>query len=188
MLGVKYGVKQSRQLDMWRDVAESCCWWWAYDNYVVVSERPTFVGMEPQSGSRYRLHCVDGPAITFADGWQVHALHGVRVPGWLVETKDTNIDPKRVSEFVNAEQRREFVRKVGVERIMQACGATVADRVGDYELVLLDVGDKRQRPYLKMRNPSIGVWHVEGVAPEIRTVEAALAWRNQTTETPLALT
>ena len=67
-------------------------------------------------------------------------------------------------------------------------GAKVADRQGDYELLLLDLGDKRNRPYLKMLNPSIGTWHVEGVHPDCATVEQALNWRNQTDVKPEVLT
>jgi hypothetical protein len=32
--------------------------------------------------------------------------------------------------------------------------------------------------YLKMVNPSIGTFHVEGVDPQCATVEQALNWRN----------
>jgi len=35
----------------------------------------------------------------------------------------------------------------------------------------------RTRSYLVMRNPSNGLYHVEAVPPEIRTVSAALTWR-----------
>ncbi len=45
-------------------------------------------------------------------------------------------------------------------------------------MLVLDLGDGRTRPYLKMLNPSIGVWHVEGVAPAVRTVQEALNFRN----------
>jgi len=54
----------------------------------------------------------------------------------------------------------------------------VIDRKGDYELLLLDLGDGRRRPYLKMRNPSLGVYHIEGVHPDCSTVVEALRWRN----------
>src|SRR3990167_5042032 len=77
----------------------------------------------------------------------------------------------------NAEIRREIVRKIGMERIILKCGATVLDKKGDYELLAFDIGDGRIRPYLKMKNPSIFTWHVEGVAPGIKTVDEALTWR-----------
>jgi hypothetical protein len=54
--------------------------------------------------------------------------------------------------------------------------------------LLLNLGDGRNRPYLKMINPSIGTYHIEGVHPECKTVKEALIWRNQSEETPAVLT
>jgi arsenate reductase-like glutaredoxin family protein len=39
-----------------------------------------------------------------------------------------------------------------------------------------------------MLNPSIGVYHIEGVHPECDTVEKALNWRNQSEGSPVILT
>ena len=90
----------------------------------------------------------------------------------------------------NAEVRREIVRKIGIERVCQKLNAKVLDKSlnGIYELLNLDLGDGRSRPYLKMRNPSIKTYHLEGVPIEIDTVEKALNWRNQSEEKPFILT
>ena len=88
----------------------------------------------------------------------------------------------------NAEVRREFVRKVGIDRVCYSLGAQCIDKVGNYELLLLDLQDGRKRPYLKMLNPSIDTWHVEGVHPNCQTVEQALKWRNQSKLKPKQLT
>ena len=74
----------------------------------------------------------------------------------------------------NAEQRAAAVRKIGVERVCAELGARVVDRQGEYELLMLYIGDERRRPYLKMRNPSVGIYHIEGVPVGTATVEAAL--------------
>jgi hypothetical protein len=42
---------------------------------------------------------------------------------------------------------------------------------------MLDLGDGQKRPYLKMLNPSIGVFHIEGVPADITTVRQAINWR-----------
>ena len=129
-------------------------------------------------------------AIEYPDGWGVWALHGVRVPASLVTTAATDLDARKwIVKQPNAEVRREAVRKIGIERVCQQLGAMVTDRQGEmYELLMLDIGDGRRRPYLKMRNASIGVWHVEGVHPNCKTVEEALKWRNGTDLTPTVLT
>lgn len=48
-----------------------------------------------------------------------------------------------------------------------------------YELLSISVDGDRERPFLKMENPSLkGVFHVEGVRPNIKTVKEALNYRN----------
>ena len=98
------------------------------------------------------------------------------------------LDALQTLKEKNAEVRREGIRKIGIERVCQKLKTKTLDIDGDYELMLLDLGDNRERPYLKMRNPSIGVYHIEGVAPNIKTVDEALNWRNGTKEKPAILT
>jgi hypothetical protein len=133
------------------------------------------------------LHCDGGSAIHY-EGFDIYSLNGVSVPEWLVNTAWDKIDCRSILKEVNAEVRREIVRKVGIERICSELGAQCIDKVGDYELLLLNLQDGRNRPYLKMLNPSIGAYHIEGVHPDCKTVEAALNFRNGTVEKPLILT
>jgi len=173
-----------------------------------VSIKPILV-MRNETGD---LHCETGPAIAWRDGYEEYFLNGVAVGKELVMTPAEKIDPKIVLKEQNAEVRREIVRKVGIDILCARLNAKVLDskkvaynqafsaaspEVADitasgldseYELLSLDLGDGRERPYLKMMNPSIGVWHVEGVHPDCQTVDAALAWRNQTEEQPDTLT
>jgi len=114
----------------------------------------------------------------WSDGWGIHALNGVRVPGWLAEQKAEEIDPIQFAKIENVEIRREFVRKVGIERIVQALGGKRIDAAGNYELLEVDLGGSTgKHPYLKMLNPSIGVWHLECVDRTCRTVQQALNFR-----------
>ena len=137
------------------------------------------------------LHCNHGPA-TY-DGEQCrYYLHNVEVPDWLITTPASRLDPARFTTIFNAEVRREFVRKVGIDMIIQRCGATTIDKQGDYELLSLSIPETpaahelfmpnwrialMEWRYLKMKNPSIGTWHVEGVPNQCRTVMDALRWR-----------
>jgi len=136
-----------------------------------------------------QLHSDRGPAVYWPDsGQQYYFLNDVHVPKEIVETPARELDARLMLREQNAQVRREIVRKIGIERICRELGATCLDRQGDYELLLLDLQDGRLRPYLKMKNPSVGVYHIEGVAPECRTVAAALAWRNQSDLPPTVLT
>jgi hypothetical protein len=76
----------------------------------------------------------------------------------------------------------------GIERSPEWPDRRRINQRGDYELSVVDLGDGIVRHYLRMLNPSTGVWHVEGVPPHCRTVAEALAWRNQTDQPPAILT
>lgn len=146
---------------------------WALERWVVIMERPSRIEM-----TNGVLHKDGAPAVEYPDGAVVYALNGVGVPDWLALTPAEELDPARFATIENAEQRREFVRKVGIERIAEKCAVGVLDTQGDYELILIDLGGATGAwPYLKMKNPTIGVWHLECVPRNICTVQEALNWR-----------
>ena len=94
-----------------------------------------------------------------------------------------------VAKEKNVEVRRELVRKIGVERIYLKLGGKVIDTKDKYELVTLNLGDDRNRPFLKFENASVpGVIHIEGVPPNTKTVSEALAFRNGSDQKPVELT
>ena len=153
------------------------------DDYCYISDRPSKVKLV-----NGRLHCEDGPAIFYEDGFQIYSLNGVMVSEELVMTPWKELDCTKLLKEQNAEVRREFVRKAGMEKVIKDLGAELMDKQGDYELLSLNLGDGSKRPYLKMTNPSVGCYHVEGISPECKTVEDALRFRNGTTEKPVVLT
>ena len=157
-----------------------------YENAAFVCVRPCIV----KRNSNDDLHCTDGPAIAWCDGYEEYALNGVWVTKELVMTNADKINPNTILKEKNAEVRREIVRKIGVERVCEKLGSKCIDIFKDYELLMLELGDGRERLYLKMKNPSIGTYHIEGVHPDVRTVKEALAWRNGDEEykEPLILT
>jgi len=135
------------------------------------------------------LHMDGGPALEYADGTRCWGLNGVGVPQELAETKAEELECKKWIQEQNAEVRREFVRKVGVERLMVKLGSKRLDKKEDYELHEIDLGGRTGAwPALKMLNPSIGIWHVEWVDKACKTVREALTWRNQSDAKPVSLT
>ena len=117
-----------------------------------------------------------------------YSLHGVFVTEEIATTPAELLDPRIILEQNNAEVRHVVVRKIGIERVLKSLNAEVVDHQGLYQLVNLDLGDGRYRPYLKMLNPSTEEIHIEGVHPRIGTVKSALMWRNGTDEVPEQLT
>lgn len=153
-----------------------------FDDICLVSKKPIKIVRKDN-----QLHNDNGPSIEYCDGFCLYHLNGVKMDKEYVMTPWNKLDPKLILKEQNAEIRRELVRKIGIERIVDKLGAKTLDSKGDYELLQLNLGDKRKRPYLKMKNPSIGVYHIEGVHPDCKTVDDAIKFRNGTNETPVVL-
>jgi hypothetical protein len=108
--GVVFTPEQTRQFDLWATVARSCGWWWPRDGVCVISERPVALHTEVWGDhGEARLHCADGPAVRYADGWDVYAWHGSRVPSWVV----TDPSVRRIAREANVEVRRCAIEHIG---------------------------------------------------------------------------
>lgn len=154
------------------------------NSYCIFSERFECVNRKNKV-----LHCDGGPSVSYLDGSKIWSLNGVSVPQWLAETPWDKIDCALFPTITNAEVRREFIRKVGVERLCTQLGSKVVDKQGDYELHIINLGGATgEWPYLKMLNPSVGCWHMECVGRECTTVEQAIQFRNQSRLAPTQLT
>jgi hypothetical protein len=170
---VKYDEKRSRQLDMWRDIAQSCCWWWCYENYVVISERPTVV----QFDARERIHGEKKAAVAFADGFAVHAWHGVRVPAEWIETPGV-LTPQLALTHQNIEQRRAACEILGWTKILRELNAKTVDENKDPEigtLLRVDLPEAPASQFLRVRCGT-GREFVLPVPAEMRSAKQANAW------------
>jgi hypothetical protein len=158
---------------LWK-IALNAGWFLPHQNICWISERHNVL----HRNTRGRLHCETGPALSYPDGYSIYALNGVRMKPELVTTPAEKMDAKLILGETNAEMRRELLRKVGIERFLQVAPHRVMSKQGTYELLSIDLSPElRDCRYLKMINPSIGVYHVEGVARECSTVQQALNWR-----------
>ena len=160
------------------DIAKHLHWYITGESHCFLSERPLYVSFKDKL-----LHADGKPAILYQDGFAIYSLNGVSVSKEIAETPADKLDPEIVLKETNAEVRREIVRKIGVERLEKKLKPRVIDKWGDYELQDYSNHFKNMRCkpiYLKMKNPSIGVWHYEGVNinfMEAPTCKAALKWR-----------
>ncbi|KAB2343645.1 DUF6745 domain-containing protein [Actinomadura rudentiformis] len=107
---VAFTPEQARQFDLWAAVAQSCGWWWPREDVCVVSERPVVMRTEVAGDNgELRLHCADGPAVRYADGWDLYAWHGAQVPAWVV----TDPCVRRIERETNVEVRRCAIEHIG---------------------------------------------------------------------------
>ena len=62
-------------------IAKSASWIVPHERVCWIAERPDTLCTDAQG----RLHCVDGPALRYRDGWSVHSWKGVQTPAWMIE-------------------------------------------------------------------------------------------------------
>lgn len=128
------------------------------------------------------LHCDDGAAVVSGED-KFYFLHGLELRGqdtkWLTYPAE-QLDPQEILAIRNVDLRREMIRKKGTEQLLDGLFHRVLDTQGNYSLLAVMLGNDTHSAcnFLKMLNPSIGVWHMEGVPNNIRTVRDALLWRN----------
>ena len=186
-VGVKIEDELMRKYKVWERTSNL---WAIYplENLTVVCRKPTTVKLNESNV----LHCDGGPALEFRGrgDFKIYALNGVRVPEYLAVTPSHQIDLKKYNEESNADVKAEFVKKVGIERMLDM-GKKV-DTYENYdqedqpwwwksEYELWDMKglfpSLDYAPYLKMKNQTTGVWHVEGVEPKCRTLVDAIKYR-----------
>lgn len=145
------------------------------DELCIVCQPPTVINRNALG-----LHCETGVALTYNGKNEIYALNGVVMKKEYVMTPASQLTPETILKETNVECRRELIKKVGMERMMESLPHTLLDKRGNYELFSINLSEEvKDARYLKMTNPSVGCYHLEGVAPEIATITDALKWRNQ---------
>ena len=156
-------------------ITNAAGWYLPHEKICWVSERHNILNLNAKG----QLHHEGGIALAYPDGWGIYALNGVRVDPWMAEMSIQDMEAKQVITITNVDQRREVIRRMGVDLLVHRLGAKVLDKHGDYQLLSANLGEGFEDcRMLKMLNPSLeGVWHVEGVHPDCDTVEKAINWR-----------
>ena len=175
------GLECCKKLQPLMTLAQEVGWTWLYTDVVIFSEKP----IEVHRNSQNRLHKDGSAALSYADGYSLYSLNGIRVDEATAKLKPSEVTKEIILNQKNADIRREIVRKVGIEKAVEILGAEVVDTYespvgGKYELLLIDYDLQRgKRPFLRMKNPSMdNVSHIEGVRPGTKTVKEALCYRN----------
>lgn len=120
-------------------------WWWPHESFVVCSDRPRALHVELIGEHSYQLHCPNGPAIRWEDGYELYVWHGTLVPEDLIMGRWSTEDILRET---NTETRRcaiehmgwpEFVVKAGLKPV----GRSAPDPANPgQELQLYDVPEQ----------------------------------------------
>jgi hypothetical protein len=93
----------------------------------------------------------------------------------------TKREIEREWKFSDLARRMVLLSEVGILRLAQAGVVKFHTRAKSGHYALLDTNFGHGYPtvhYLKMRNPSTGEIHIEGLPTEFATIDEALRWRN----------
>jgi hypothetical protein len=135
--GLELTSDLSDRADAYRDTTQSACWWWPHKDFVMVCERPTVIHRElanpavTRGWGSHRLHCANGPAIAWPDGWGVYSIHGVQIPfakRHIVEAPE-RITVAEIEAETNSEIRRVMIDRYGAARYVSDSGATVVHQL-----------------------------------------------------------
>jgi hypothetical protein len=164
---------------LWQ-IGNSAGWIVPHEHVCWLAERPTHL----HADAKGRLHCPDGPALRYPDGWSVYAWKGVQVPAWAIERPEA-ITPRTISDTWDPVLRNCMIEIMTPERFVSSGGVT---RVSEDKTGVL------WRKSWSFRGVSIGSWSAVEVVnatansdgtheryflrvpPGMRTACEAVAW------------
>ena len=154
-------------------VAKHCGWVNVYDTLAVVHDRPLHVKLDDQK----RLHCEDGPAIAYADGFKVYSWHGTRIPSSWIEDKSC-LTAKIALTWENIEQRRAACEILGWAQVLKDLKFRIINQDDDpmigtlLEVNIPDIGKEKFLQVLCGTGRTFAI----PVPPEMKTALQANAW------------
>jgi hypothetical protein len=147
-------------------------------SHVIVCPNPS--GIKVNIVNQGNSH--EGHEVSWGDGFTVHLPYELSIPviSSTVSPDDQDIY-LTLSRGSTVEVTPEFLRKLDVHPIVHGLNIRIIDRLnnqwGIYELLRIRIPNKTAVTYLKMLNPSTGMWHFE-LVPPVRKCKQALAWRD----------
>jgi hypothetical protein len=163
-------------------VARGAGWWWAFEHVAVLTERPTAVHRDNLG----RLHHHGGPALSYPDGFGLHAWRGMPIPP-EVAAELSSLTVERIRNESNAEIRRVMLEHFGFDRYLWESGALAihrdtygvlwrVDLPGDEPLLMVEVVNATPEPDGTRRT------YFLRVPPNTRTAWGGVAWTFGLTE------
>lgn len=113
-IGVEFDKKLLAQLDLFEAISVNVDWWYVFDNYVFVSEKPISLSFDNQN----RLSSADKAAAEYSDGLKVYSYKGVSMPAWAYEDRPS-LTPAKILKETNIEVRRSLQEIYGFDRFFK---------------------------------------------------------------------
>ena len=88
LIGVSYNKSNRIILDKWLNIGKSTGWWIPFENVCFCFERHNIL----KTDNNGKLHCVNGPAMAFKDGYSLYYWHGEQIPNNVIDDNINNIE------------------------------------------------------------------------------------------------
>jgi hypothetical protein len=109
-------------LNMFQHTVRAGGTWTPYEGGVVVCENPTSLVVNNNG----QVHNLEGPAVTYANGWKRYYINGVRVPEALIEDP-TTLTLEQITGERNTEIRRIMIERLGIPKFLELAEAELVD-------------------------------------------------------------
>jgi hypothetical protein len=153
--------------------------YWLGRDLALIVRRPQQLLLDPAG----RLHSAIGPSVRFADGWRVHAWHGICMPERVI-TAPEQLTIQDWSAARSVEVRRVIQERMGARFISEIGGVALdSGPRGTLYQVELPGDPERLAHFLQVRDASTERIYYLRVPPHISTAEAAVAWTFDLTAT-----
>jgi hypothetical protein len=178
------GEDLNRRAAAYQATAESACWWWPYNDFVMVCERPEVIHLE-----NGRLHSDHEMAIHWPDGWGLYFLDGVRFEKneWEKIVNQEFTLEELASSSMGSDKSAIAIKFLRPDRLLKHCKAKLIHTgIKGTKLYQVDnFMDTGSTQYcMRMKHPTIDREYIEWVKPDIgKQANADLAqcaaWRDK---------
>ena len=172
-------VHGTDKLDGLMLLAQSSGWALPFERICFISDRNNILNRD----ERGRLHCLNGPALAYPDGFAIYAVHGLRLTGDAPDYIDHpgNLRTKRIDAEKNVEVRRVLMELYGQARYLADSGAQEVasdargvlyrkELPGDEPLVMVKLRNSTPEPDGSFKD------YFLRVPPTMQTAAQAVAW------------
>ena len=111
----------AKMAGLW-EVAKSAGWWIPHENVCWICERHNVL----KRNAAGQLHCEDGPALAYPDGWSVYSIDGIRLDEQIIMRPETQTLAQLDGEQ-NADIRSYRINRYGWVRYLKDVNAVLLD-------------------------------------------------------------
>ena len=156
------------------------------DRLCIVCSMPSIIKREITDGIG-RLHCEDGVAIRWDDGYELNYLWGVYFdPKLYQKVINRKLNFRQIMELENLEQRMCALKLYDPEKLLKDTKARLLDgktKKGN-ELYLIETLFDEPAYFLKYSCPSTGRVYISGIDPDFaegKNADECMAWKHYMT-------